>query len=321
MEYLSHLKGIFPVVPTPLLADESVDHRGFAYLLDYYIDSGSHGLLILGSGGEFPYLTHREKIDLVKTACDAVQKKVPLIVGVGFFSLVESIAFIKEVNSLPVDGFLVICPVYFKTGYDDVFLSYTRISEVSRKPILIYNYPQQTGLFFSSGQISNLLDIKGIIGMKDSILSTEEIKKHIRPDKSIFSGNSFCLRKIISIGGSGAMGLLPSIVPKTVIDCYDAYRNNDPSAGNRLQNRILNLLPLINSFSPAVGVQKTLVRMICSLPIQLKSRNPSRTAVIKETLVQLGHPITAVVRSPQPQIGELEKRTIKEIISANRISI
>lgn len=321
MEYQNCLHGVFPVVPTPLSADESVDHQGFSYLIDYYIDSGSHGLLVLGSGGEFPYLTYGEKIDLVKTACDTVQKKVPLIVGVGFFSLAETINFIKEINPLPIDGVLVILPTYFKIGFDDILLSYSKIAEISGKPILMYNYPQQTEAFLTPRQISQILDIKGVIGMKDSILGIGEIKKHIRPNKSIFSGNSFCIRKILDIGGSGVMGLLPSIVPAMVVDCYEAYRNNQPADGNRLQQRILNLLPLINSFSPSAGIQKTLVRMISSLPIQLKSRNPSRTAVVKETLVQLGHPITAVVKSPQPQIGVFEQLAVKEIISNNQITL
>jgi len=50
-------KGIIPVVFTPLLEDESLDLRGIAHLINYYIDSGCHGLLILGSGGEHPYFT------------------------------------------------------------------------------------------------------------------------------------------------------------------------------------------------------------------------------------------------------------------------
>jgi len=321
MEYQNHLNGVFPVVPTPLLNDESLDRKGFKHLLNYYIESGSHGLLILGSGGEFPYFTFEEKVDIVKTACNATQKKVPLIVGVGFFSLKESIDFIKTVNSFPIDGLLAILPTYFPIKFEDIVLFYSRLCENSKKPILYYNYPQQTKLFLSPDQILRLLDIKGIVGMKDSILNIGEIKKHIKPDKAIFSGNSFCIHKLQKIGGSGIMGLLPSIVPGMVVDCYDAYKNKNQAKANPLQDRILNLIPLINSFGLSAGIQKRAVQTICSLPFKLKNRNASRSAVVKETLVQMGHPIISIVKTPQPQICEIEKETIKTIISDNQLSM
>ena len=106
-----HFGGVYAVVPTPLYDDESVDYEGLEHLLNYYIDSGCHGAVVLGSGGEFPYFSFEERIQIVKTSVKAVQGKIALLAGAGFsFSLAETKLFLKEAGTLGLDGFLVILP-------------------------------------------------------------------------------------------------------------------------------------------------------------------------------------------------------------------
>ena len=74
------LKGVIPVVPTPLKEDESLDLTGLKRLVNYYIENGCHGILVLGSGGEFPYFSFEEKLEIVKTACEAADGRIKLLV-------------------------------------------------------------------------------------------------------------------------------------------------------------------------------------------------------------------------------------------------
>ena len=73
--------GVNVVVPVPLLEDESLDKAGLAHLIDFYIESGCHGLTIPGSGGEFPFFTFGEKLEIVRTAADAVRGRVQAAVN------------------------------------------------------------------------------------------------------------------------------------------------------------------------------------------------------------------------------------------------
>lgn len=314
-------RGVYAVVPTPLLEDEELDSACLRHLIDYYIESGCHGLLILGSAGEFPYFSYAEKIKIVKDAIAAVKGRVPLLVGAGFSSFVETTSFIKEMGGMQVDGVLVITPTFFPVGFDDVYKFYSQICQESPKPILYYNYPQMTQLFFSPEQISRLLSLRGMAGIKDSILNTKEMGRHLKPvrnrNMAFFAGNAFAMQKVLDMGGAGVIEVTSSFAPRLVVDCYNAYIEKDFNRVKIRQDQILNLIPILSSFSPSAGIQKRMVKIISSLPITMKGRNTSRAAVVKETLRQLGHPITAKVRSPQLQITAVEKEAIQSVIRRN----
>ncbi len=77
------LSGIFPVVPTPLKEDETFDARAMSHLAEFYVSAGSHGLVVLGSGGELPYFSGNEKVAILKTVMDAVRGRVPVFPALG----------------------------------------------------------------------------------------------------------------------------------------------------------------------------------------------------------------------------------------------
>lgn len=323
MEYFS--KGVYTVVPTPLLENESLDINGLYHLIDYYIDAGCHGLLVLGSGGEFPYFSFDERIEIAKRAVQRVKGRVPLLVGAGFTSVQATRDFIQAVGAFSIDGFLVILPTFYPILFSEVYEFFVRLCQESAKPILYYNYPQMTGLHLSAEQISRLLSINGMVGMKDSILNLPEIARHIRLSKgrnaAILSGNSFAIRKILEYGGQGVIDVMASVVPRLVLDCFAACIEKNENRADVLQERICNLVPLLTNFKIVPVLQKQLLKIVSTLPIRLKNKNPSRTAVIKETLRQMGHPLTARVRSPQPQLSAFDKDAIQELIRKNNMTL
>lgn len=323
MEYLA--KGVYTVVPTPLLEDESLDINGLYHLVDYYIDAGCHGLLVLGSGGEFPYFSFDERIEITKQAAQRVKGRVPLLVGAGFPSVQTTRDFIQAAGAFAIDGFLVILPTFYPLSFSEVYAFFVRLCQESTKPILYYNYPQMTGLHLSAGQIAKLLSIHGMVGMKDSIVNLPEIARHIRLSQgrnaAILSGNSFAIRKILEYGGQGIIDIMPSVVPRLVLDCFNASIEKNENRADVLQERIYNLVPLLTNFKIEPELQKQLLKIVSTLPIRLKNKNPSRTAVIKETLRQMGHPVTARVRSPQPQVSAFDKDAIRALIKKNNLTL
>jgi dihydrodipicolinate synthase/N-acetylneuraminate lyase len=308
----------------PLLEDESLDQTGLRHLVDFYIDSGCHGLTILGSGGEFPYFTFDEKIEIARTAVEAARGRVPIIVGGGSCSAAETLKFIRESGSLGFDAFLILVPTYFPVGFDAVHELFGALCRESAKPILYYNYPQQSRVFLTAEQIAQILTIGGMAGIKDSILSIREISRHLDlirdQDLALFNGNSLSLLSVLERGGSGVIGLLPSLFPKTVVECFSSWQKQDHETAQQLQEKMLDLIPFLNSFSLPARVQKTAFKVLRRLPFQQKGRNRSRHAVFKETLRQMGHPITARVRSPLPQLEDAEREAIRELLARHKLS-
>ncbi|MDH3817533.1 MAG: dihydrodipicolinate synthase family protein [Myxococcales bacterium] len=322
-------RGIYVIVPTPLKDNEELDSPGLKHLLNYYVESRCHGVVVLGSGGEFAYLSYEERTRVTKDAIEAVAGRVPLVVGAGFGSRIETLKFIEEVGRWDVDGFLVVVPTYYPAGFDAVYDSFSLLCDASRKPIFYYHFPQVTGLFFSPQQIAKLLAIEGMAGMKDSIVNMREMRAHIEwtgklPNgnaKSIFSGHSFAIPDTLKRGGAGAMAILPSVVPRLIVETYDACLSDDARRAKNLQDRIFNLIPLMNDLNLPVSLQRSAFKLLFRSPIALKNKPQSRVAVIKETLRQLGHPIGNRVRSPQPQLAEGEAQQIAMLIRRNELAM
>jgi dihydrodipicolinate synthase/N-acetylneuraminate lyase len=318
MSIKERFHGIFTVVPTPLREDERIDHAGLRHLVNFYIESGCHGLVVLGSGGEFPYFSFGERLEIVGTTVKAAGKRVPVITGAGFCGMAETAEFIRMAGALRPDGFLVILPTYHPVPFDDALLFYRHICAVSKKPVLYYHYPQMTGLFYSPAQISRLLALDGMAGIKESSLNLREISKHLDTvrgrDFALFTGNSFSLLEALGMGGIGTICQIPSIAPRLVVECYNAYTGGDMTRARELQARILDLIPFLNTFDLPAGIQKRAYAVISRMPFSLRSRNRSRHAIIKETLRQLGHPVTARVRAPLPQITGHDREEIKRLL-------
>ncbi len=324
MIYRQYFGGVYAVVPTPLREDENIDYRGLEHLVSFYVESGCHGAVILGSGGELPYFSFDERIQIIKAAVEAAQGKIRILAGTGFFSLGETERFLKEAGILDIDGLLVILPTYYPIPFTDVQAFYKHISAISEKPIFYYHYPQMTELFHSPGQMAPILDVDGLVGIKESSLSLPEVRRHLaaitKEDFVIFSGNSFSLLRVLDMGGAGTICQIPAFAPRLVVDCYEAWKTGDRQKAKVLQAGILDLLPFLNSFTIPAGIQKLGFKILSRLPISFKNKTRSRHAVIKETLRQLGHPITAKVRSPLPQITEYDQNTIRRLLPQLKLS-
>ncbi|MGP8153837.1 MAG: dihydrodipicolinate synthase family protein [Smithella sp.] len=323
MSGLKKYCGVYPVVPTLLKEDESLDLAGIEHLVEYYITEGCHGLLILGSGGESPYFSLDEKYSVVKTVAQKVKSRIPVIVGCTFFSLAEILLFMQKVNTLPFDGYLVALPNYYPLLYDDVFAFYSRVVQHTKKLIMYYHFPQITGLFFNATQMRGLYNIKGITGAKESSVCAAEMKRDIRAAASkdflLFSGTSQLLLTNLKSGGAGVMCSIPSVAPRAVIECYNNWKSGNYTEAHRLEDAIYSHIGLMNTFSIPAVIQELAFKASSRLPSPTMIGRKSRQAVFKETLRQLGHPITAEVRSPLPQITDDDQKDIAALIQRSEI--
>jgi dihydrodipicolinate synthase/N-acetylneuraminate lyase len=317
-------EGIFPVVPTPLGDDEQVDHQGLQHLIEYYIACGCQGLVVLGSGGEFPYFTLEEKRSIIATSATACAGRIPLVAGCGFYSLQETLAFIRACQGHRLDGLLVALPTYYPLQFKDVSAYYREVCRNTPGPVFYYHFPQMTGLFFTPEQLGGILMIEGIAGMKVSAFCLREMKSLLAQVKgkpfSLFAGVSFLLRDTLAMGGQGVIDPIASFAPRLVLDAYRACRDGQAQKAHTLQEQILDLIPIMNSLYLPSLIQKRAFQALSHLARPSRSAGKaSRHAITKETLKQLGHPISARVRSPLPQITEKERLRIKAIISGNPV--
>jgi len=282
-------EGVYPAMVTPLNKSLKIDEDGLRYEVDFLIKSHVHGLVALGSSGEFPYLTLDEKKRVIDIVVEQTNRRVPVIICTSSVGTDEVILLSKFAKDRGADGLLINLPIYFPLTDDDVFNHYKAISKAVDLPILLYDFPYVTHLEMSLELIARLSRIENIVGIKETgpVEKAEQILQMKKKEPFyVFTGISFVLLQIIKIGGAGVICPIPCIVPREIVSIYESFKKGDMEKASKLQEKIYPLVSMM------------------AVPVQ--------SPVVKEAMRQLGHPIQPYVKSPLPRITEAQKDIVKK---------
>lgn len=210
-------KGTATALITPFTND-GVDFNALDKLIDYQLDSGIAALVILGTTGEPPTMTHEEKIAVMDFATKKVNKRVPLIYGTGTNCTKTSIENTIEAAKHGADAALVVTPYYNKCTQEGLYLHYKAICEASPIPVIAYNVPARTGVNIQPETLKKLATIPNLVGIKDACGDNEQI---IAMNKAIentnvyyYSGDDEMIIEAMQAGGDGLISVASNILPK-----------------------------------------------------------------------------------------------------------
>lgn len=286
---MSKFEGVYPAMVTPLNKNLEIDENGLRCEVDFLIGSHVHGLVALGSSGEFPYLTVDEKKRVIDIVVEQTNGRVPVIVCTSSMGTDEVIQLSRYARDRGADGLMINLPIYFPLTDDDIFNHYQAISKAVDLPILLYDFPHVTHLDMSPELISRLSYIENVVGIKETG-PLEKVEQILKIEKKepfhVFTGISFILLEVLKIGGAGVICLIPCIVPGEVASIYESFKTGDMEKAAQLQGSILPLVSIV------------------AVPVQ--------SPVVKEAMRQLGLNIQPYVKSPLPQITEAQKDTVRK---------
>ena len=138
---MSKFGRVLTAMVTPFDRDLQVDLTQAGILAQKLVETGSDGLLIAGTTGESPTLTHQEKIALFRVVVEAVGGRASVIAGTGSYSTAESIELTLEAEKTGVDGILLVSPYYNKPPQEGLYQHFCAVARSTRLPIVIYNIP------------------------------------------------------------------------------------------------------------------------------------------------------------------------------------
>ncbi len=295
---MESFKGIFPVMLTVYNENDGIDVNAMSKMTEYLIDSGMHGLVVLGSNGECPYLTRDLQKTVIETVVETCRKRVPVIVGInerGTEPALEIATFAREAGA---DGLLVALHVFYQIDEEEIFKYYEDVSRESGLPVLYYNYPAATNLKLSPGQIARIGEIPNVVGAKETIFEIDEIKALVDATDesfSVFTGTTLNLLASMTVGACGAICPLPNVIPSKTLSLYDAIMEKDLEKAEALQNEIYSLTSLL-------------------------AASPTPHAMLKEAMRLLGHPVNSAVKKPLPQLTNAQAQLVHECLeNANLI--
>ncbi len=328
------LSGIYPVVVTPFLEDGGIDIECLKWMINYLTEKKVHGVVILGSSSEAPYLTFEEKkqvIDVVSselknkklaslssqlTEKENLTNKLKLIVGVITTSTREAILLGNYAKEKNADALLIALTMYYHVRYEDVHRHYQLISKHVNVPILYYNFPSVTKLNLSPFEIAKLFEIENVVGMKDSMINIKLMRRTlslIQKPISFFSGSSLVLYKTLQIGGVGCICPIPLLIPEVVTSLYSTFVSGYYKKAKILQDKVFDTLPVVTGKKLTSTFSKKLVNIALDLGATLKG--DFQIALFKEALRLSGFPIKPIVRPPLQQLTEKHKKIVGEYFS------
>jgi len=238
-------KGVATAIVTPFDENDNINFDEFKRLIDFQIENKVNGIVVCGTTGESPVLSKEEKEELIKYCVKVVNKKVPVIAGVGSNNTKNVIENEKYAEKVGVDGLLVVTPYYNKTTQEGLIEHYKAISENTNLPIILYNVPGRTGLDINPNTYFELSKIKNIVAAKEAsgdISKILKIRSLCKDNLNIYSGNDDQIVPVLSLGGIGVISVLSNIMPKFTVNMVNKYFNKDIKEASDMQIEVCELI-------------------------------------------------------------------------------
>jgi len=201
---------VYTAIVTPFWGGE-IDYPSFARLIENQIEAGVHGIVVAGTTGECPTLSHEEHVELVKFASRIINKRVTLIAGTGSNSTREAIALTQACQKY-ADIAMVVVPYYNKPTQAGIVAHYIAIHEATDIPIMIYDVPHRTGVSINTDSIMMLADLPRISSIKDASgepARTKIISKYL----NVFSGDDNLVQEFMANGAVGVVSVASNLEP------------------------------------------------------------------------------------------------------------
>ena len=257
------LKGIYTPIITPFDADENINYGALEHNLDRWGKTGLDGILVLGSNGEFPYLSSKEKFELVKFVKSHFSSKKKLIVGTSCESTRETIEFSEKIAQVGVDAVVLLPSNYFKGAMkeDLLYRYFTDVADSVSVPVMLYNMPLNTGINLSSSLIAKLSKHPNIVGIKDTsgnIVQLAEIVRDTDDDFAVFAGNAGYLLPALAVGARGATLALANILPEACCELVALFKEGKLDEAKALQLKLIEINFLVTGRFGIPGLKAAL---------------------------------------------------------------
>jgi len=276
------LKGTGVAIVTPFKNDSSIDFAAFGRVVNHVINGGVNYIVVMGTTGESVTLTKDEKKAIICYILEAIDNRVPLVVGIGGNNTQEIINQVRSLDLSGVDAILSVAPYYNKPNQRGIFQHFKAIATWSPIPVVIYNVPGRTGCNISADTCLQLArECENIIGVKEASGNLEQIMKIIKdkPENfSVISGDDMTALPVIAAGGSGLISVLANAFPAQWSEMVSQCLKSNFKAAREIQFRFLEMIELLFIDGSPAGVKAMLnIMNLCQNNLRLPLVPVSRT--------------------------------------------
>ena len=232
---------------TPFRADHAVDLDGAQELAAWLCDNGSDSVFVVGSTGESPTLSHKEKAELFRAVGDAIRGKGKLICGTGTYSTAETLELTRAAEEAGADGIVVVTPYYNKPPQRGLVAHFHEIADATELPLIVYNIPSRTGTRIEHETMLRIAERPNVLAVKDSTGDFKAISKLISevPDGfEVYSGDDWATFGYVCLGAVGVFSVASHLVGPQIRRMIELIETGDVPAARKIHE---SLSPLFNA--------------------------------------------------------------------------
>jgi 4-hydroxy-tetrahydrodipicolinate synthase len=257
MQTKHKLKGMIPAIVTPLNEKKALDQEGYRKIVNYIMDNGCSGVMILGTAGEGTDVARNTYLETLKASVEIVNGRGAVVVGTGSSNYENIIENINAAFSAGADAVLNVPPFYHKLTQEMIYQFYSRLADDSKLPLMIYNLPDVTKNNVDLETAIKLMTHENIVGIKDSSGNLTYFQQLVCQCKSddfeVFMGRAPLTLLAILLGASGTMTPLPNLNLELEASLYKYVEEGNLDKAKQIMMKIQEMVKLYSSFSVPIS--------------------------------------------------------------------
>ena len=237
--------GLCTALVTPFSAD-GIDFSMLEQLIEGQIAAGTEAIVLAGTTGESPTLTHDEKLALFREGIRMAAGRCRIIAGTGSNSTKAAMDLSREAEDCGVDGLLVVTPYYNKATQPGLVKHYSAICNGVSIPVIAYNVPSRTGVDISVDTCKSLAEIPNLVGIKEASGDISKVSRILsNTELAVWSGNDDQTVPVMALGGSGVISVASNVIPKQMHELTQAALEGDFAKAAALLRKYQRLMDLL----------------------------------------------------------------------------
>ena len=229
---------------TPFKEDLSLDLDGAQKLAKYLVQNGNDGVVVAGTTGESPALTHDEQIALVEAVKEALPDH-PVVAGAGSNNTMAAVELTERATSAGADGLLHVTPYYNRPSQEGLRQHFTTVCAASELLVILYDIPVRTGRKISSDLLLDLFALPTVVALKDAAGDPSETADVIGRAEaagleiSVYSGDDSITLPLLSVGAVGVIGVATHWAGAEMAEMIAAYQKGDVELARQINARLI----------------------------------------------------------------------------------
>jgi 4-hydroxy-tetrahydrodipicolinate synthase len=243
---------------TPFDGDGAVDYDRYRELCGYLVENGSDGILVAGTTGESPTLTDDERLELLRTAIDAVGDRATVMAGTGTYSTAHSVHLTEQAHEAGADCFLVVTPYYNKPTPRGIVEHFKAIASASDRAIVVYNIPTRVVINIEPETMAELAEIPTVRAVKQAHDDLEQARGIAELGLDLYAGDDNLLLSFLELGGVGGVCVHTHVAGPQVKEQIQRFRAGDAEGARAIDRELVPAYELLNLTTNPIGIKAAL---------------------------------------------------------------